>query len=72
MTEFNKNYINHNFIPISTLDNGRFYICSKCKIELDFIGTSKNPYVKRINNGELVIETLILSCEEEIIKNIIE
>jgi hypothetical protein len=72
----NFNYLNHNFIELGKAD---YYKCSKCNVQIAFrlkkdesdyavmiIGASKFKFITSI------LEELKLTCDEIIIKEIIE
>lgn len=65
----NKNYLNHNFIEMKRNND---YICSKCKIMIWYYEGLKTQYWMLFNNTVSAGILLNLTCNEMIIKNIIE
>lgn len=73
MTKFDKNYLEHYLTPITERSQGGRYRCVKCGIYVDFSEQSSWPYIKvHKTNIEISSHLIILTCNEEIIKNIIE
>jgi hypothetical protein len=71
------NYLGHNFIRYWEYGVDRDYQCTKCKVKIDYreiIGIKNEYCVIDVNaNGIAVISAnKLLSCNECIIKNIIE
>ncbi len=75
---FDINYLNHNFIlyqPIKNDDNNRcsYYICNKCNVEILCYYIKENKILHLHSNYiNLKNNLLLMTCEEEIIKFIIE
>lgn len=69
---FDKNYLNHNFTHIEYNEYNNKYSCSKCNIKIHFSFYS-NYYLMDFNkNGHFIKDTLKLSCDESIIKGLLE
>lgn len=64
MKKFDKNYMKHDFEPI--INNYRFYRCAKCKCSVYYFPNSNEYYMI------LDLKDISLTCDEVIIKNVIE
>lgn len=74
LDNFNKDYLNHNFILYDDQDwIGLNIYCEKCNIKCRYYSFNKT-YLIRFNVARISPKNriLILTCEEMIIKNIIE
>jgi len=82
MIEFNKNYLGHDFIfknhgqnIVREFCQNNDYICSKCNIVVAHYYRNEIRVIKiddRFKNLKLIGGTLDLTCDEVIIKGIIE
>ena len=72
---FNKNHLGHNLEPLffGSVDNQDYYYCNRCKIRI-WAFTSYSLKESKDNYWTLVdfVYKNALSCDETIIKNIIE
>lgn len=77
----NKNYLGHEFIKYDKFNCGRDFICTKCNMAIDFRvleqinGLIVDAYYILVPKHGLVVEATInceITCEEYIIKNILE
>lgn len=72
---FNKNYLGHSFFDLNEDFNGRSLMCEICKIKVFYyeskIYKNADEYSIRYGQGFEYYDRLI-SCNEIVIKNIIE
>lgn len=71
MTEFNKNYLGHEFTSLNSLAYPFDFICNKCNSRIKHDINDKNNLYSIANDGK-IYPNKIISCDEMIIKNIIE
>ena len=75
---FDKNYLGHNLISYTRYDGDNDYICTNCGIEIYYIEQFKFNYYKQSEfnyyflNGYECGGICEISCDDFIIKNIIE
>lgn len=71
---FNKNHLGHEFSKFTDTRYYNDFMCKKCKIRIQYeIDRYLSTYEKyfKVNNAN-ILDELNLTCDEEIIKNIIE
>ena len=80
MSEFDKNYLGHNFLPLNYKDFPHDFKCNLCGIRVQYIGSDvvshhKIEFVRckyiEVDNYQIG-EEITRTCAEQIIKNIIE
>ena len=71
---FDKNYLNHNFYPIQFNGYMNHYKCGICNtvIWVDYGSKTINSHIIDIYDDRINYKSKLISCDEMIIKNIIE
>lgn len=76
MKQFDKNYMGHDFeIHLwedSSFNNGRDYMCKNCNVIVEFSTITKLEYRVLLNKNQRINSIFNTTCDEMIIKSIIE